>query len=265
MFPLSATTFPSSAPDLAGLLSESLQRIFITKAEPVTIESDSYPALQSLRITLDGAQLRPVPPRPPAISGDSSPALQVAELALSGSRLSLGPATADLELTARDVRLDQSRDEKNEIVLVLRSAAEGRVSIAADKAEIEKAIAALAAVEAGRQGVTIEGVRLHLHERGPRSLSAEVEVKARKLFFSTVIRIAAQLDLDEELKATLSGLVCNGEGTIGTLACSVLAPHLQKLNGRAFSLMALPLGDIRLRDVRLAAGDRISVQAEFGV
>lgn len=264
MFPLSTTAFPTSAPELASLLSESLQRIFITKTEPVTIESDAYPALQSLRISLDHAELRPSPPRPPAISGEREPALQVAELALQGSSLSLGPATADLHLAARDVRLDQARDVKNEIVLVLRSAAAGQVAIAADKAELEKAIAAVATLEAGRQGVSIEGVRLKLQERGPRSMSGEVEIKARKLFFTTVIRIAAQVDLDDELKATLSGLTCQGDGAIGTLACSVLAPHLQKLDGRSFSLMALPLGDIRLRDVRLAAGDKITVHAEFG-
>ncbi len=264
MFPLSAKTFPATAPELASLLSESLQCIFITNAEPVAIESDSYPSLQSLRISLDDAKLRPSPPRPPVVSGERSPALQVAELRLEGSRLSLGPATADLHLTARDVCLDQGRDAQDQIVLVLRSAADGQVAITTDKAELEKAIAALATREAGKQGVTIEGVRLMLQERNPRSLSAEVEVKARKLFFTTVIRIAAQLDLDHELNATLSGLACKGDGAIGTLACGVLTPHLQKLEGRTFSLMALPLGDIRLRDVRLAAGDRITVQAEFG-
>lgn len=264
MFPLSAKTFPTTAPDLATLLSESLQRIFVTNAEPVTIESDSYPTLQSLRISLDDAKLRPNAPRPPSVAGEHSPGLQVTELNLEGARLSLGPAIADLKLTARDVILEQGRDAQNEIVLVLRSAADGQVSIATEKAELEKTIAAVAAIEAGKQGVTIEGVRLMLQERGPRSLSGEVEVKARKLFFSTVIRIAAQLDLDDELNATLSGLACKGDGAIGTLACGVLAPHLQKLDGRSFSLMALPLGDIRLRDVRLAAGEKITVQAEFG-
>ncbi|MEP6822729.1 MAG: hypothetical protein ABI946_10315 [Chthoniobacterales bacterium] len=264
MFPLAAKIFPATAPDLAQLLSESLQRIFITAAEPVTIASDSYPTLQSLRISLDDAELRPSPPRPPVVSGERSPALQVSELRLEGSRLSLGPATADLQLTARDVVLEQGRDAQDEIVLVLRSAADGQVSIATDKSELEKAIAAVATIEAGKQGVTIENVRLILQERGPRSLSGEVQVKAKKLFFSTVIQIAAQLDLDDELNATLSGLACKGDGTIGTLACSVLAPHLQKIDGRTFSLMALPLGDVRLRDVRLAAGDKITVQAEFG-
>ena len=56
-----------------------------------------------------------------------------------------------------------------------------------------------------------------------------------------------------------------GAGWLGSLACGVLEPHLAKLNGRSFPLMALPLGEVRLRDVRLAASDKLSVTAEFGV
>src|SRR3712207_4396091 len=96
--------------------------------------------------------------------------------------------------------------------------------------------------EAGKHGVTVDQVRLSLQLRGERSVDAEVQLRARKLFFSTTVRIGAKLDLDEQLNARLSGLTCNGEGAIGALACGGLQPHLQKLNGRSFSLMALPLG-----------------------
>ncbi|MEO5720454.1 MAG: hypothetical protein ABIR71_03160 [Chthoniobacterales bacterium] len=264
MFPLHTQSFPANASDLARLMNESVQRVFSTSGDPVTIASESYPALQVLRVQLDDARLRPDAPRPPVVTGERSPALEVQELRLEGSRLSLGPAMADLRLQAREVRLEQVRDSENNIILMLQSAAAGEVEITADKSELENAIAAIASAEGGRQGVTIEGVNLVLRERGPRSLSGEVQLKAKKLFFTTTIRIAGDLDLDDELNATITGLVCKGDGAIGTLACGVLAPHLQKLDGRTFSLLALPLGDIRLRDVRLAAGDKITVQAEFG-
>jgi hypothetical protein len=107
-------------------------------------------------------------------------------------------------------------------------------------------------------------VQLSVRPRGARSIDAEVQLRAKKLFFSTTIRIAAKLDLDEELNAKVSGLSCNGEGAIGSLACGVLEPHLQKIDGRSFPLMALPLGEVRLRDVRIAAKDRVTVTAEFG-
>lgn len=267
MFPLHTTNFPTAAPDLARLMNESVQRVFATAGSPspITVEDDSYPALQTIRIQLDNARLRPSPPRPPAVSGERKAALSAKEFALQGTDVALGPVAVDLHLVARDIRLDQARDAEQGIVLLLQSAAAGHVKIAADKADLEKAIAVAASHEAGRHGVTIEDVKLDLRPRGPRSLEGEVQLKAKKLFFNTVIRVAARLDLDVELNATISGLACRGDGAIGTLACGVLAPHLQKLDGRSFSLLALPLGEIRLRDVRLSVADKIEVQAEFGV
>jgi head-tail adaptor len=178
--------------------------------------------------------------------------------------MSVGPAAASLRLRAQTVRLEQARDHNGDVILLLQSAADGEVEISAEKQEIENAIAAVATREAGKHGVAIDQVQLSISVRGERSVDAEVRLRARKLFFSTVVRIGAKLDLDEQLNAKLSGLTCNGEGAIGALACGGLQPHLHKLDGRSFSLMALPLGEVRLRDVRLAAGARISVRAEFG-
>jgi hypothetical protein len=78
------------------------------------------------------------------------------------------------------------------------------------------------------------------------------------------MKITGQLDLDEELNARVSGLDCIGDGAIASIACGVLKPHLQKIDGRVFPLMSLPLGEVRLRDVQLAVGDKLSVTAKFG-
>ena len=264
MFPLHSRTFPASAPDLARLLSESVRALFIVRDDPVRIQETAYPELASLHLCLDHAELRPNPPRPPEVTGDSVPALSVAELQLTASQLSIGPATGDLRLIARNVDFDYARDSAGEIVLLLRSAATGEVEVSAETSQLEAAIAAVARHEAGKQGVTIEEVQLTVHERGPRGLSGELRLQARKLFFSTVVHIAADLDLDQQLNAVISGLTCKGDGAIGALACGVLSPHLQKLNGRSFPLLALPLGEIRLRDVQLSAAGAIRVTAQFG-
>jgi hypothetical protein len=48
------------------------------------------------------------------------------------------------------------------------------------------------------------------------------------------------------------------------MACGVLKPHLQRLDGRTFSLMSFGLGQVRLRDVRIGVDEKLSVTAEFG-
>lgn len=264
MFPLYTKTFPTDADALRALLNASIQRVFTGAPEAVGVKEKKFPALAHIRLCLDRAKLRENPPPPPRTTGKTSPALSADELEIAGTDLSVGPAKVDLTLRAQNVELNQATDANGEIVLALQRATAGVVEVGLDKAELERAIAAVAKQEAGKQGVSIDDVKLTLRARGSRSVDGEVQLRGRKLFFSTVIRIAATLDLDDELIARVSGLTCKGDGTVGALACGVLAPHLQKLDGRSFPLMALPLGEVRLRDVRLAAGERISVTAEFG-
>jgi hypothetical protein len=264
MFPLYTKTFPSTAAELQQLLNTSIQRVFTGAADAVAISDGKLPELSAITISLDKAELRTTAPPPARPQGTSTPALAIGQFTINGSDVTIGPARADLKLTARDVRLHRSNDAAGEIVLVLKSAAEGEVAVSVSKDALERAIASVATSEAGKHGVAIDQVRLTVNTRGERGVDAEVQLRGRKLFFSTVIRITAKLDLDEQLNARVSGMRCNGDGAIGALACSVLAPHLQAIDGRTFPLMALPLGEVRLRDVRLAAGERITVTAEFG-
>ncbi|MBA3883366.1 MAG: hypothetical protein H0X73_11800 [Chthoniobacterales bacterium] len=264
MFPLYSATFPRTAAELESLLNQSVQRVFSRTTQPVTVREKEYPALAEIRISLDGAELRDDAPRRPAVEGVRKPALKVDELHVTGSGLTIGPATANLVLRAEQVGLNQAADRNGEIVLLLQNASNGTIEIATSKRDLERAIAAFAKAEAGKHGVVIDDVKLTFRQRGARSVDAEVQLRGKKLFFSTVIRIAASLDLDDDLNAKLSRLTCNGDGAIGSLACGVLAPHLQKLDGRTFALMALPLGEIRLRDVTLATGEMLKVSAEFG-
>ncbi len=264
MFPLYTKSFPSTATELARLLNESLNRLISGPSEPVSIRAEAYPDIAELRISLDGAKVRRDPPGPPVLRSSTTPAVTLAALHICGSGVTAGPAMLDLELRARDVRLSQARDAKDELVLVLQSAAEGNVEISAEKDGIERAIAEVAKAEASKHGVTIDQVQLAVRSRGSRGVDGEVRLRARKLFFTTIIRIAAKLDLDEQLNASVSEVRCTGDGAIGSLACGFLAPHLQKVNGRSFSLMALPLGDVRLRDIRLSADERLRVEAQFG-
>jgi hypothetical protein len=264
MFPLKTAIFPSSAAALERLLNESLRQLFVVTTDPVSLREASYPHLEELNVSLNGAQLRGSPPSIPSLSSEPAPALKVDSLNINASALSIGPAAIDLSLSARDVSLDQASDSKGNVLILLHNASEGHIEISASPSDLEALIAEVAKTEAGKHGVTIEDVQLSLRSKSSRSLAAEIRLRARKLFLNASIRITGQLDLDEELNAKISGLDCAGDGAIAHIACGVLKPHLQNIEGREFPLMSLPLGEIRLRDVQLAVGDKLSVTAEFG-
>lgn len=264
MFPLQTNTFPADANELERLLNESVRQVLITRNDPVRVVGDRFAALKEININLDGAELRRNPPPPRMPAGATSPALQVAQFSMSGERVSVGPATIDLSIRAQAVGLSQGRDARDEILLTLERAENGTVEVSISKAGVEKALAEVAKSEAGKQGVTVDDVRLNLRQVGPRALETEASFRARKMFFSTTVRITAKLEIDEQLNAQVSNLNCAGDGAIGSLACGFLAPHLAKVDERTFPLMTLSMGEVRLRDVHLSVGERLIVTAEFG-
>jgi hypothetical protein len=264
MFPLKTNALPTTTADLTLRLNESLRDLFQLPNDPVTICEVSYPHLASLAVALDGAQLRGQPSTVPSPAGESVPALTVDSFAVNGSHISVGPAAVDFALEAKHIHLHRATDSRGDVVLMLHSAADGQIEVSASPADLEALIAEVAKAEAAKHGVAIDTVQLSLRSNSPRSLAAEVRLRAKKLFLSTSLRITGQVDLDEELNAKISGLDCTGEGAMGGIACGILKPHLEKINGRKFSLMSLPLGEVRLRDVRIAAGETLSITAEFG-
>jgi hypothetical protein len=264
MLALHTAAFPSSAIDLERLLNESLERLFTSTPAPVTVSDHSYPRLSEIKISLDGARLRPERPRSQVTPGEISPALEVDHLIINASPLSLGPATLDLSISATAVQLGQGQDSNEEIFLSLRSARDGHIKISMPQSNLQSLIATLAQEQASRQGITVDEVQLTLRQESARSLAVEVRLRARKLFLGASIVVTGQLDLDNQLNVKISGLNCAGDGGMANLACGVLMPYVRKIDGREFPLMSLPFGGVRLRDVQLAVGDDLSVTAEFG-
>ena len=231
----------------------------------VTLEEKSYPAAgRNPRIARWRERRGTTAARPGPPVGRVEPRSQVAHFELSGRPILVQRAKVDLSCTARDVQLGQSRDKEGNVLLLLQDAAEGQLEIAIELADLEALVLAGAKAEAAKQGVTVESARIELRSRSDRALDVVLQVRAKKLFLSAAMRISGNVEIDEQLNALLSGLECSGEGTLGTLACGFITPHLQRFNGREFSLMALPLGEVKLRDVRIAADRKLRVTAEFG-
>ena len=264
MFPLKTEHFPGNAAELKRLLEESVRDLFNLGGDSVELREKAYPHLETLNISLDGARLPDRPPPLPTVSGTPVPALSVDSFRIEGAGMQVGSATIDFNLVAHDLQLHHATDRDGQVLLLLQTAAQGHIETSIATSDLEALIANVARAEAGKHGVNIDSVQLSLRSYGSRSLSAEVRLRAKKLFVSASLRITGQLDLDEQLTAKISGLDCVGDGAIASVACGILKPHLQKLDGREFPLMSLPLGEVRLHDVRITANEKLAVTAEFG-
>jgi hypothetical protein len=265
MFPLPTKTLPPDAESLRAALEESIRRVVRPESPIVTVEDASYPQLAAIRLSLDGASAgeRP-PPRPPLPVSPVEPGLRVKNLEISGRPIIVQRAKVELTCSAYDVQLDQGRDRDGNVLLLLQEATNGHLEVAIALSDLEALLLAGAQTEAAKQGVKVESVRIELQGSSERALEVIVHVSAKKLFLNAALRISGSVAIDAQLNAHLSGLGCDGEGTLGTLACGFIAPHLQRFNDREFSLLALPLGEVKLRDIRIATGRELRVTAKFG-
>lgn len=265
MFPIRQNTLPSDAAGLQKALEESLREVVTAPAPMIKIEDRAYPELAEIRILLHEASFsHQLPPTPSRSSGITEAALQVDHFELLGQPVFVQEAAIDLTCTARDLCVGQVRDRNGDLVLLLQSAAEGHLEVKVDLADLERLVSAAITAEAGKHGVTIEAVQISLRSVGERSLEIEVRVRARKLFLNAAVRIAGRLEIDQQMTARLSDLICEGEGPLGSIACGLLDPHLRRFDGREFPATLLPLGDLQLRDVRIAVGRKVELTADFG-
>jgi hypothetical protein len=264
MIPLAGNKLPSSREELARAIEDALRR-YVTKTGPIVeVRSRVFPYLDEVAINLDGARFDQPPALPTALLGEKKPAFEAAVVKLSAQNIAVRGIQANLQIEAHDVVLQRADDANGQTVLLPQKVRDGHVTISAAQLNLEDAIARFIEREAEAQGIVIEQVRLAVRERGPRSLAAEVRIQARKLFLRAKIDISARLDIDDVFVARLSQLQCRSSGVIGTRACSMLQPHLERFEGQAFSLKSLPLGNSELHDLRLAVTDTVEITVDFG-
>jgi head-tail adaptor len=264
VIPLNRTQFPNSKAELTEAIDQSLRRYAHKTGPLATISARVFPYLDEIAINFDGAELDSNLPTFAKTVGDTKPACEAALVNVSGRNVSLQGAPLNIQLSAQDVVFDQGHDEKGNAVLLVKSVRTGHLVLSVRQLDLENAIREMAKREGAKQGITIEETRVSLRARGARSIAADVRLRARKLLFRTNIDISGQAEIDDLFQAKISNLKCRAEGTVGSIACGFLQPHLQRLEGRSFSLMSFPLGEMKLRDVRISVADTVEITADFG-
>jgi hypothetical protein len=267
VFPLAGKTFPTTADELEAAIRDALAEVLTLPkpASAVAVDAPKYPEVKKLAVNLDGASVSATEPPPkPKPTGKREPGVRVARLDVSGHPIKYENSKLDMELTAKDVSFEVAKDKKGNPLAVLSDAAEGSVDAKISKADIKAIAMNVGGAAAKQQGVTLQDVDIDLKSTGPRSVAADVRVKAKKMVMSGVLHVKGRLDVDDELNATVSDLSCEGEGVIGSMAAGVVQGFLKKYNGQQVSLLAFSLGDVTLRDLKIDAKNGLHVTAKFG-
>lgn len=265
---------PLSAPEVprtGGQLVESLLNAWKAGLKlpaperAVTIVGGRYPSVREMRVDLSGARVMDGKSRPQV--GDLRPttrSLAVEHFALVAEDFATEKSRANLQVTADGVKLDLQKDRRGTPVLVMTDADEGTLHFDTAVADMERLMLSAARASAGRRGVYVRDLKLYFRTAGPRSLYAEMYVTTLVGFVPAGLRFTARVDVDEAMNARLSDLAADGDELLGPVVVAFIRPQLKKFDGQTKPLVGFPNKAVRLKDVQITAGDRITLDAVFG-
>ena len=261
MLPLAAEKFPAMPDELIAALTGGFAARGAA-VQNVRADGAALAALETLRIDLTGARFTRGF-RLDATRTKSTAAVVAERFEIVGAPLEFEGMPMQLRVEAERAEF-RFAGESADGALVLANAAGGSIALAVAREALEALLHKLAKDAAEKQGVEIKKTKLELTARGPRALSFRCEVTAKMFVMSADLSLSGNLDVDEQLNARLSGLALGGDAMITKLAGSFIRPHLDKLEGRVLPLLALSLGELKLRDVEIATRDGLEVRAKFG-
>jgi hypothetical protein len=260
MLPLSADKTPTSADELAQALTRGLLAQGLTPRR-VEAAGETFPQLDRLEIDLTDAHI-PRSLRPPALTGETGEPVAIADFDLVGEPLYVEQTPLSVRVHAQSVQARMVGGEKGQ--LVPKAAATGTLSIEIAHAGLEALAHTLVVEVAAKQGIEVRKSKLTFSQEGPRAVAFRAEATAKLFVMSATISLEGRIAIDDALNARFFGLTLGGDAMITKLASSFVRPHLDRLEGRVFPLLAYTAGGLKLHDLELVADPTLAIRARFG-
>ena len=255
MLPLAGDQQPQNASDLA----DSLQRGLAQQGVTASVKADgTWPALSSLEIQLS----RIAHPKPlPKASAEAG--FTIAQFNLQGAPVEVEGVPATIDAQFSNLSCGFGRISGGPRQLVVQSAEAGTLKAEAATSDIEEKVHRIVADLASNQGATVKSVKLGLTAITPRCVKFEFQCTAKIFIATATLTVGGQMEIDDQLNASLSNLAVMGEGIIASMAQSMIQPRLAEWNGRV-----VPLGDyvaagLTVTDLRISTGEKVRLEATF--
>jgi len=249
MLPL-AHSSPRSAIELADALTRGLET---HGAAATVICEGEWPELRKLRLDFT----RIAQPKRIARSG-AKETLRIAEVEIEGHPLMIEDIPVELS-----ARLDGARAGIENEQLVLLGAMEGAVHLSANRTDIENGLRMVLTRLAQARGAAIKDVQLEVRTPTEHTLEFSVRVTAKVFIATTTLTVRGGVAIDDSLTAHVVKLTAEGEGMMASLAQGFLAPHLGTWQDRRIPLTDFSAAGMRVRSLRVTAGDTIRLDAEL--
>lgn len=267
IFPLADDGLPRTGGQLAEAMLGGWKGVF-TLRDPdraVYMQGGRYPAIDSLNVDLSGAVAKTrhnAAKIPDPVQ--TSQRLAVAHFNMVAEPLVNQHGRINVRVVGRDVRFDLQHDKAGKPILMMCDARDGMLQIDTTKPDLQKIALAMAREMAGAHAIGVRSLSLDLKSLGPRSLNASLHLSTLVGFVPAGLRFTARVDIDDQMNARISHLTCDGDEVLGPLIVGLIRPSLDRYEGKTRPLLSFPSDNVKLKDVRITAGEHIELMARFG-
>lgn len=267
VLPLDRAQVPPTREGLVASMLAGWRDVFSfpDPARVVAVRGGMYPNVDELTVDLTGAVVNARHKK--AGVGAFVPttqSLRAERFSLVAEPMVQGDARANFRVTGSGVRFDLQRNKAGQPILLLADAREGSLHFDASVRDLERLMLHGAKEAGAKRAVFVRSVKLDLRSTGERTVEADLHLRTLVGFIPAGLRFRARVDVDERMNARISNLTCDGDEVLGPLIVQFIRPGLKKHNDQTRPLLAFPSGKLKLRDVRLHAGERVTLDATFG-
>jgi hypothetical protein len=265
MFYLNGNVEPRNAAELTAALEGAIrENIQLPAGQKIVTLTGEFPGFDSLAVDLSGGRIDPkrMPPKPNPV-GPSKPGISAKTFSVTAKPLIVDASRVQVELTATDVDFSFDRDAQGRLLLMPKKIGNGRAAIEIAIAELRSVLLVQAKERATSQGVSIEKIDLTLRKLSDHAAAIEARITAKKGFFTGVVLVTGQIEIDSTMRAKLSNLDCRGENLTGNVAAGLLKGKLSQFNDRVIPLGEHVLAGVTLSDVQLESVDPLRITASF--
>jgi hypothetical protein len=169
-----------------------------------------------------------------------------------------------INMTATDATLDVRRDKKGRSMVTLTNARDGALTLEVPKKDVDTLMLDVGRKMAGPYGVAIDGTKLNLNVED-NVIRADLKVNTRLGgLLPAGLRFRARVDIDDQLNGRITRLSCSGDQLLGPVISSIINPALEKYEGKVKPLVGFELGDMTLKDMKVASGESFKIDIKFG-
>ena len=271
MIPLGQGEIPSSAEELQNRVQTALGQMISDGSRPAVTCAMSTPGnVEAISIDLTGTEVTDSKVSKPT-GFTSLGATTLGQFALSGQPARIYGTPVNVKLQSRNMPMQWMIDDRANLWFTINHQQKesavgfgGNLDISLETADLEKAVTAVVAELAQKNGAKLKSLQLRVTATDNSQINIQASVAASKFMMTARLQAVAHAVLAPNLDLTVRDIQLTGEDSAGAMVASMLAGKVGEFKGKTIPLGQYVFAGASIRNITIQGGDTLRVTGEFG-